>query len=109
MGRGTRLGRDAGPTCGRPGRRWRRLAVAPPRAAFPTWTEPASFAEIGPIGWFRTRLGQRPVRADRSRALHDEPTGRLDKLDVWILVVLVVSILGIRMFRLGEPYQMHFD
>ena len=85
------------------------VAVTPARAVFPTWTEPASFAEIGPIGWFRSRLGQRPVRADRSRALDDEPTGRLDRLDLWILVVLVVSILGIRMFRLAEPYQMHFD
>ncbi|HXU86359.1 MAG TPA: phospholipid carrier-dependent glycosyltransferase, partial [Verrucomicrobiae bacterium] len=84
-------------------------ATLPTRAAFPTWTEPASFAELGPIGWFRSRLRQRPVRADRSRALHDEPAGRLDKLDLWVLVVLVVSILGIRMFRLAEPYQMHFD
>ncbi|HEX2756138.1 MAG TPA: hypothetical protein VHM48_11775, partial [Candidatus Limnocylindrales bacterium] len=81
----------------------------PRQATFPTWTEPGSFAELGPIGWFRARLGQRPVRADRSHALHDEPPGRLDRLDLWILVVLVVSVLGIRMFRLGEPYQMHFD
>jgi hypothetical protein len=79
------------------------------RAAFPTWTEPASFAELGPIGWFRSRLDQRPVRADRSRALESEPPGRLDKLDLWILVVLIAAILGIRMFRLSEPYQMHFD
>src|SRR5439155_8757013 len=39
----------------------------------------------------------------------DEPPGRLDKLDLWVLVVLIVSILGVRMFRLSEPYQMHFD
>ena len=77
--------------------------------ARPTWTEPPSFAELGPIGWFRAKLAERPVRADRSRALHDEPPGRLDRLDVWILAVLLVSILGMRMFRLGEPYQMHFD
>ncbi|MEO5940170.1 MAG: hypothetical protein ABIZ72_04445, partial [Candidatus Limnocylindrales bacterium] len=83
--------------------------AAPRRAAFPTWTEPASFGELGPIGWFRSRLGQRPVRADHSRALDGEPGGRLDKLDLWLLVVLVVSILGIRTFRLSEPYQMHFD
>ncbi len=91
----------------------RRLPTATPapprRASFPTWTEPASFAELGPIGWFRSRLAQRPVRADRSRALEAEPPGRLDKLDLWLLVVLVVSILGIRMFRLSEPLQMHFD
>ena len=84
-------------------------AALPARAALPTWTEPAGFAELGLVGWFRSRFNQRPVRADRSRALHDEPPGRLDRLDVWILVVLMVSLLGIRMFRLGEPYQMHFD
>ncbi|HEU4571336.1 MAG TPA: hypothetical protein VFR93_01515, partial [Candidatus Limnocylindrales bacterium] len=80
-------------------------AVAP----LPTWSEPPSFAELGPIGWFRARLDQRPIRADRSRALHDEPGGRLDRLDLWILCVLIAAVLGVRMFRLSEPYQMHFD
>jgi hypothetical protein len=75
----------------------------------PTWTEPASFAELGPWAWFRRKLDERPVRADRSRGLHDEPGGRLDRLDLWLIAVLVVGILGIRMFRLSEPYQMHFD
>ena len=75
----------------------------------PSWSEPPSLAELGPIAWFRAKLDERPIRADRSRALHDEPTGRLDKLDVWILVVLLASMLGVRMFRLSEPYQMHFD
>ncbi len=75
----------------------------------PTWGPSPSLVELGPIGWFRARLAERPVRADRSRDLDREPGGRLDRLDVWILVVLVVSILGIRMFRLSEPYQMHFD
>jgi predicted membrane-bound dolichyl-phosphate-mannose-protein mannosyltransferase len=84
-------------------------SLATAGAPLPTWSEPGSFAELGPIGWFRDRLNQRPVRADRSRALDGEPTGRFDRLDLWILVVLVVSILGIRMFRLSEPYQMHFD
>ena len=84
------------------------LAIPGP-PELPTWTEPRSFAELGPIGWFRDRLERRPVRADRSRGLHDEPPGRLDKLDLWVLVVLVVAVLGLRMFRLSEPYQMHFD
>ncbi len=78
-------------------------------AALPVWIEPPSLAELGPVGWFRAKLAERPVRADRTHGLHDEPGGRLDRLDVWILVVLVVAILGIRMFRLSEPYQMHFD
>ncbi|HZC33778.1 MAG TPA: phospholipid carrier-dependent glycosyltransferase, partial [Candidatus Bathyarchaeia archaeon] len=82
---------------------------APAPAALPTWTEPPSFVQLGPWGWFRAKLAERPIRADRSRALHDEPGGRFDRLDLWLLTVLVVSILGIRTFRLSEPYQMHFD
>ncbi|HEY8845208.1 MAG TPA: hypothetical protein VIM24_00995, partial [Candidatus Limnocylindrales bacterium] len=84
-----------------------RSTAAEPAA--PTWTSPPSFVELGPWGWFRAKLAERPVRADRSRGLHDEPGGRFDRLDLWLLTVLVVSILGIRMFRLSEPYQMHFD
>ena len=98
-GAGTSGGSGAGPSA---------AGVADP-APFPTWSEPPSFAELGPIAWFRARLDQRPIRADRSRGLHDEPGGRLDRLDVWILCVLIAAILGVRMFRLSEPYQMHFD
>src|SRR5207247_10728991 len=68
-----------------------------------------SLAELGPIEWFRAKLAERPVRADRSRALHDEPPGRFDRLDLWILAVVIAGTLGVRMFRLSEPYQMHFD
>ena len=85
-------------------------ALAMPRpVTMPTWSEPPSFTELGPIAWFRAKLAERPIRADRSRALHGEPSGRLDKLDLWILVVLIAAMLGIRMFRLSEPYEMHFD
>ena len=75
----------------------------------PTWSESPSFAEVGVIGWLKARLNDRPLRADRSRALHDEPTGRLDRLDLWFVVVIIVASLGLRVFRLAEPYQMHFD
>ncbi|HET7701792.1 MAG TPA: phospholipid carrier-dependent glycosyltransferase [Candidatus Limnocylindrales bacterium] len=102
---------DAGPpTDG--SRRADRAAVdihLPRPAGLPTWSEPASFSELGPIGWFRAKLAERPVRADRSRALHDEPAGRFGRLDAWLLVVLLVGIFGMRTFRLSEPYQMHFD
>ncbi|HET9613768.1 MAG TPA: hypothetical protein VFP22_03055, partial [Candidatus Limnocylindrales bacterium] len=77
--------------------------------ALPTWSEPPSLSMLGPIGWVRAKLDERPVRADRSATLASEPHGRLDRLDLWILVVLVAAILGVRMFRLSEPYQMHFD
>jgi hypothetical protein len=50
-----------------------------------------------------------PFRADRSRLLEREPGGRFDRLDAFVIVVLIVATLGLRLFRLAEPYQMHFD
>ncbi len=78
-------------------------------AAMPTWSAPPSIWELGPGEWLRVKLNERPIRADRSRELEGEPRGRVDRLDVWVMVVLVVASLGLRMFRLSEPYQMHFD
>ena len=75
----------------------------------PTWSRPLGITESGVIGWFRDRLGERPIRPDRSAALRGERGGRLDRLDLWILAVLVVASLVLRTFRLPEPYQMHFD
>jgi 4-amino-4-deoxy-L-arabinose transferase-like glycosyltransferase len=65
--------------------------------------------ESGPFSGIRRWLVARPVRPDRSRALEGEGGGRFDRLDVWVIVVLVVAALGLRLFRLAEPYQMHFD
>ena len=88
-------------------------AEAPPptdaASSPPTWRERSSLADSGLVAWFRDRLGDRPVRADRSRLLRGEGGGRLDRLDVWFLVVLLLATLGLRTFRLAEPYQMHFD
>ena len=72
-------------------------------------TSVRSSGELGLIGWFRNRLHERPVRRDRSRELHGERGGRVDKLDVWMMAVLAVTLLTVRVWRLGEPYQMHFD
>ena len=84
-------------------------AAAPAETTLPTWTQAAPASEVGVLEWLRQKINARPLRADRSKALDSEPGGRLDRLDLWILVVLVVAILGLRMFRLAEPYQMHFD
>jgi predicted membrane-bound dolichyl-phosphate-mannose-protein mannosyltransferase len=89
-------------------------AVAGPDAAsaaasLPTWSERPSFAEAGLIGWFTSRINDRPIRADRSRELEGERHGRIDRLDVWFIAVFVVATFGVRLFRLAEPYQMHFD
>ena len=84
-------------------------AAAAETPALPTWSERPSFAEVGLVAWLRSRLDDRPLRADRSRALHGERGGRLDRLDLWFLIVILAATLGLRLFRLAEPYQMHFD
>ncbi|MEO8272732.1 MAG: hypothetical protein ABI620_01530, partial [Chloroflexota bacterium] len=75
----------------------------------PDWDLQRDAGSLGPLAWFRARLADRPARADLSRALEGERGGRLDKLDAWMLVVLAISLLTVRMWRLDEPYQMHFD
>ena len=47
----------------------------------------------------------RPVAPPRPRRVG----GRLDRLDLWILIVLVVAAMCLRTFRLAEPARMHFD
>ncbi len=75
----------------------------------PTWSRSLGFADLGVVGWFRERLGERSIRPDRSATLRGEGGGRLDRLDLWFLAVLIVASLTLRIFRLPEPYQMHFD
>lgn len=75
----------------------------------PAWYRRPGMGDLGPVAWIRARFAERPVRADRSRLLDRERGGRFDRLDVWLLVVLVVATLGLRTFRLAEPPQTHFD
>ena len=56
----------------------------------------------------RAARGPADPRRPSAQRSH-EGGGRLDRLDLWLLVVLVVATLGLRTFRLAEPYQMHFD
>ena len=67
------------------------------------------FDQLGVIGWFRARLTEAPIRPDRSALLRAEGGGRLDRLDLWIVLVLIVGSMVLRGYRLAEPYQMHFD
>ncbi len=55
------------------------------------------------------RLYRPSSQPDRSASLNGEPRGRLDKLDLWVVVALAVVILSLRVYRLDEPLQMHFD
>jgi Gpi18-like mannosyltransferase len=75
----------------------------------PVWRGVPPLAEVGFFEWIRARMAARPIRPDRSRGLTREPGGRFDRLDVWLLALLIVATLGLRTFRLAEPYQMHFD
>ena len=86
-------------------------AVVParPLAEMPRWSGRPTLSEVGVVAWLRDRWGAAPIRPDRSASLASEGGGRLDRLDVWFLVVLVLASMSLRMFRLEEPYQMHFD
>ena len=75
----------------------------------PVWTPLSLLGETTLGIWWRERFGRRPTIPDRSAALAGERGGRFDKLDLWLLVVLVVATLFLRTFRLGEPLNMHFD
>jgi len=84
-----------------------REPADPPRP--PTWRERSLVAEVGAWEWFRSRVNERPIRPDRTALLARERGGRLDRLDLWIVVVLIAAVFGTRLWRLAEPYQMHFD
>ncbi|MBI3750323.1 MAG: phospholipid carrier-dependent glycosyltransferase [Chloroflexi bacterium] len=77
-------------------------------ALMPAWDD-RDGAAAGPLGWVKARFFDRPIRADLSGALAHEAGGKLDKLDLWIVLVLVASLATVRIWRLAEPYDMHFD
>ena len=60
-------------------------------------------------GAIRRVLGPGSVRADRSRTLHGEGGGRVGRLDLFVMALLVISALTVRTWRLAEPYGMYFD
>ena len=63
----------------------------------------------GVLTWILAKVRVSPLRRDRSGELEREPGGRFDRLDLLMLVVVVVSALSLRAYRLHEPYDMHFD
>ena len=50
-----------------------------------------------------------PIRPDRTATLRKESGGRLDRLDLWFVIVLIAATMVLRTYRLEEPYKMHFD
>lgn len=97
----------------------RPLGTGAPRAGAPgatpssgpdgadAWDEPVR----GPsaLDWIIDRITPRPLRADRSATLADEPAGRLDRLDLLMVLMILVSAMTLRGFRVAEPYDMYFD
>ncbi len=83
--------------------------AAPAPRLVPAWYDRVTWTELGPIAWLRARVGETPFRPDQSRLLDREKRGRLDRLDLWIVVVLVVASMGLRTYRLADPARMHFD
>ena len=55
---------------------------------------------VGLLATLRRRIDVRPLRPDRSRALAGERGGGFDRLDLWLLVVLVIVTLSFRLYRL---------
>ena len=112
----------------RPGRRRRRADRPRRRSARPRHRGPAPMrragqrdpcdpsgtpgrrrASSGSSAGSAHRLNERPIRPDRSAALHGERAGASTgstsgSSSSWRSVLLTV-----RMWRLDEPYQMHFD
>ncbi len=99
-------GRDAPQTSASPTSAPPPLSDAP-RA--PVWDAQDGAMALGPIEWVRARFRDRPIRQDRSAFLAGESGGRMDRLDIWVLLLLVISLLTVRIWRLSEPYGMHFD
>ena len=61
------------------------------------------------LDWIVDRITSRPLRRDRSAALAGEPPGRLDRLDLLVVLCILLSAVTIRGYRLAEPYDMYFD
>ena len=88
-----------------------RRRPRPPSPPMPTWTPAADRStRLGVVGWFRARFDDAAAPPGSQR--HAPPRARRPPRParpVVLIVVLVVGTMLLRMFRLAEPYQMHFD
>ncbi|HEY5629684.1 MAG TPA: phospholipid carrier-dependent glycosyltransferase, partial [Candidatus Limnocylindrales bacterium] len=88
---------------------WATPPTVRPGGLVPAWFDRPSLAVMTPLRWLRARVAETPIRPDRSATLKNEKGGRLDRLDLWMVIVLVLAAMCLRTFRLAEPAQMHFD
>jgi predicted membrane-bound dolichyl-phosphate-mannose-protein mannosyltransferase len=86
-------------------------AGAMPAAArlVPAWYDRPSWDVLGPIAWVRARMAETPIRPDRTASFANERGGRLDRLDLFIVIAVTIGALVLRTYRLDEPARMHFD
>ncbi|HWH23803.1 MAG TPA: phospholipid carrier-dependent glycosyltransferase, partial [Candidatus Limnocylindria bacterium] len=78
---------------------------------------PAASSASGPPPAGATPLGSRlaemvdvtPLRRDRSATLAGEPAGRINRLDVLLVLLVFLSTLTLRGYRVEEPHEMYFD
>ncbi|MEX1334070.1 MAG: phospholipid carrier-dependent glycosyltransferase [Candidatus Limnocylindrales bacterium] len=75
------------------------LPPAPPEP-----DRPAGLADL-----LAARLSWGSLRRDRSALLRFELGGRIERLDLLVLLVLVVLTLTLRGYRLDQPVRMYFD
>ncbi len=80
-----------------------------PGGLVPAWFDRPSLAVMSPLRWLRAKVAETPIRPDHSATLKGEKGGRLDRLDLWMVIVLVLAAMCLRMFRVAEPARMHFD
>lgn len=80
-----------------------------PGALVPAWFDRPALGGTSPVAWLRAKIAETPWRPDRSATLKHEKGGRLDRLDLWMVIVLVLAAMCLRTYRLAEPARMHFD
>ena len=83
--------------------------AGPARAAADGELAPTWVRGPGVLDQLAIRSSRPPLRRAVDPSERRERPGRLDRLDVLVLVLLVVSAATIRGFRANEPYGMYFD
>jgi hypothetical protein len=90
------------------------LAPWPPLEMVGFWIAPIGLLVLvgGVVAVFRAERAEAGAvedAKDAEDADDAEPRGRLDKLDVVVVSGLLVAVLSMRLFGLGQPTQMYFD
>jgi hypothetical protein len=75
----------------------------------PTWSEPPAAADVGVLEWLRLKIMARRSAPTARRPSTASPAAASTSSTCGSSSCLVVATFGLRMFRLAEPYQMHFD